>query len=666
MNIDNLPVASTLNGSEVFPIVQDNETKQVEINKIAEGIGLAEVATSGSYNDLTDKPTIPEQVQSDWNEADNTKPDYIKNKPNLSTVATSGSYNDLLDKPSIPAAQVNSDWDANSGVSQILNKPSLSKVATSGDYNDLNNKPSVAVIDDTQASASKVYSSNKVENLLGNKANALSEDLETSINDEFATRLDSTILTSATYIKASNGTLVSSNSWSSSANINVKGYGFIYLTMATFETATDAGIAFYDSETHFISGVAGRVTGVAGYEKKYVKVPKNAEYLKVSFRNSDSSNFFLCYGNKLTNLYDHIYTSIDMTKLYEWEKGTINQVGAKVNSYGYYRTDYISVESNSELDITVGENAVFVFEYKQKDVFIKTDETTGGKKYTTDSTHTLNPLTNYIKLVTRKEPLDTSASISIVDNISVIGKVFSFVNYKDANENTNLMFGLQMFEKIGVISDSISVGWAKDKNGNNSRRNTGISWVQQLARRLGCTAYNLGASGVDPIEWFQPNFEFAEYCYTQYQSVGFCDLYIVGLGLNGGTLGTIADIDENDYTQNASSFYGQYARIIQMINDEHPNAIVVCLTEPTTRISEYDQAVRDICALNFINAQLLDLENDYFDIFKTPEMVAEKQPDGLHYTPYGYSLIAEAMAYALNDYIKKHSSEFKYVGVTTV
>lgn len=38
----------------------------------------------------------------------------------------SGSYNDLTDKPTIPAAQVNSDWNASSGVSQILNKPSMS------------------------------------------------------------------------------------------------------------------------------------------------------------------------------------------------------------------------------------------------------------------------------------------------------------------------------------------------------------------------------------------------------------------------------------------------------------------------------------------------------------------------------------------------------------
>ena len=44
----------------------------------------------------------------------------------LATVATSGDYNDLTNKPTIPAAQVNSDWNASSGVAKILNKPSMS------------------------------------------------------------------------------------------------------------------------------------------------------------------------------------------------------------------------------------------------------------------------------------------------------------------------------------------------------------------------------------------------------------------------------------------------------------------------------------------------------------------------------------------------------------
>ena len=65
------------------------------------------------------------QVQSDWAETNTESVSYIKNKPTLSIVATSGNYDDLLNKPTIPDAQVNSDWNASSGISQILNKPEM-------------------------------------------------------------------------------------------------------------------------------------------------------------------------------------------------------------------------------------------------------------------------------------------------------------------------------------------------------------------------------------------------------------------------------------------------------------------------------------------------------------------------------------------------------------
>ena len=42
-------------------------------------------------------------VQSDWNQTTTTADDYIKNKPSLATVATSGSYADLSGKPTIPS-----------------------------------------------------------------------------------------------------------------------------------------------------------------------------------------------------------------------------------------------------------------------------------------------------------------------------------------------------------------------------------------------------------------------------------------------------------------------------------------------------------------------------------------------------------------------------------
>ena len=72
--------------------------------------------------EILNKPTIPAaQVQSDWNQSDNTAVDYIKNKP------------------TIPAAQVNSDWNAVSGVAQILNKPTIPAAQIQSDWNQSNN-----------------------------------------------------------------------------------------------------------------------------------------------------------------------------------------------------------------------------------------------------------------------------------------------------------------------------------------------------------------------------------------------------------------------------------------------------------------------------------------------------------------------------------------------
>ena len=100
-----------------------------------------------SYNDLTNKPTIPAaQVNSDWNSTSGVSE--ILNKPSLAAVATTGSYNDLTNTPIIPAAQVNSDWNSTSGVSEILNKPSLAAVATSGSYSDLSGTPTIPVNSD--------------------------------------------------------------------------------------------------------------------------------------------------------------------------------------------------------------------------------------------------------------------------------------------------------------------------------------------------------------------------------------------------------------------------------------------------------------------------------------------------------------------------------------
>ena len=139
-------------------------------------------------------------VQSDWSEADSSSDAYIQNKPdlsiyaqsaNLATVATTGDYDDLVNKPAIPAAQVNSDWNSNSGVSQILNKPSLAAVATTGDYGDLLNKPSIPA---AQVQSNWSESDSSAVSYIQNKPNNLVQDASYVHTDENFTSAEKTKL----------------------------------------------------------------------------------------------------------------------------------------------------------------------------------------------------------------------------------------------------------------------------------------------------------------------------------------------------------------------------------------------------------------------------------------------------------------------------------------
>ena len=119
----------------------------------ADSSSLATVATSGSYTDLSNKPIIPmvpTQTSAFANDGSDGTSVYIE-ADELAAVATSGNYNDLANKPTIPDAQVNSDWNADSGVAQILNKPVLATVATSGSYTDLINLPTIPATNNINA-----------------------------------------------------------------------------------------------------------------------------------------------------------------------------------------------------------------------------------------------------------------------------------------------------------------------------------------------------------------------------------------------------------------------------------------------------------------------------------------------------------------------------------
>lgn len=126
IEIGSYRLTSTANGLAV------TRTDDAEANLYASGeVSAFGVGSSGSGGGL-DVEAMWEQLGNNGNERINWT--HLSNavQSNLHAVAFSGSYQDLTDKPTIPAAQVQTDWNATTGMAAILNKPSLNFLPLTG------------------------------------------------------------------------------------------------------------------------------------------------------------------------------------------------------------------------------------------------------------------------------------------------------------------------------------------------------------------------------------------------------------------------------------------------------------------------------------------------------------------------------------------------------
>ena len=106
-NTTTLYTSYTFEADYDYIIIGTDCDKPAYVQKIEYYVPLADNSDLGYViptisqveGELGNKVNYWDIVQSDWAQSDTGAKDYIKNKPNLATVATSGSYNDLLNKP---------------------------------------------------------------------------------------------------------------------------------------------------------------------------------------------------------------------------------------------------------------------------------------------------------------------------------------------------------------------------------------------------------------------------------------------------------------------------------------------------------------------------------------------------------------------------------------
>ena len=133
----------------------------------------------------------------------------------LATVATSGNYNDLLNKPTIPTTMA---W------SSITGKPTFATVATSGNYNDLTNKPTIPPAYSLPTATSSTLGGVKIGNGISISNGTISINLTQSMVTAALGYTPPTVDTNTTYSAGNNITISGSNNAISVAGLGSAAY----------------------------------------------------------------------------------------------------------------------------------------------------------------------------------------------------------------------------------------------------------------------------------------------------------------------------------------------------------------------------------------------------------------------------------------------------------
>lgn len=226
-----------------------------------------------------------------------------------------------------------------------------------------------------------------------------------------------------------------------------------------------------------------------------------------------------------------------------------------------------------------------------------------------------------------------------------------------------------IFRTMAFVGDSLSSGEfeSRDKDGNPGWHDMyEYSWGQYLARKNGLKAYNFSKGGMTAkifMECFAEN-------NGMWDKEKAAQAYVIALGVNdllnqNMEIGSVEDIDKEDYTKNKPTFAGYYGAIISRYKEISPHAKFFFVTFPKCVRKGKEEVAGKMRELLFSLADFF--ENSYvIDIYKysnefNDEFKSRYNLHG-HMNPSGYIFFAR-MIDSYIDYIIRHNyNDFKTVG----
>lgn len=219
----------------------------------------------------------------------------------------------------------------------------------------------------------------------------------------------------------------------------------------------------------------------------------------------------------------------------------------------------------------------------------------------------------------------------------------------------------RVFRTVGCIGDSLSSGefvsltedgvkgWHDDYD---------YSWGQFIARDAGCRVYNFSCGGMTAKAYYNDFSVKNDFWNEKY----LCQAYIIAFGVNDlfwtkQPVGSVADIDPENRENNADTFAGWYARIIQRLKAAQPYARFFLVTmandgEFNTACPGLTPLLYDLAKF-FDNTYVIDLEK-YGPVYD--EDFRRRFYLGDHLNAAGYILTAKLIESYI-DYIVRHNLE---------
>ncbi len=444
------------------------------------------------------------------------------------------------------------------------------------------------------------------------------------------------------FVNYTNGNTYNLNNNYASDYIEVMEESKVIIGNFTTITADARGLAFYDENKTFISGVQypSNSTGIE------VITPKNAKYLRFTFHTTNETTTVkiifkmeILTSNLLNSSIEINFDVTTKIKEHEYNRAFVSKNNGTLQIYTNTTmkySDYIPINSDVVLTLilssTYDDDRGLAF-YDSSLSFIS------GQGYTSSLLKVAVPESaKYVRLTLND--VDSVYYVTSNKNFSSLFENNNIINSRPTDSKSKI---ISTFSNLLAIGDSLTTGTFNHNEGGTTEyiEIEKYSYPTQLSKATGIEVDNMGQGGLSTKRWYETQ---------QGRITGGHDICIINLGAN--------DTQANGMTV---ALFEQYMQlIINKVKETNPKIKIFL----ASLLPNYYYANRSWFAP--FRRKLIDIANNntdcYFvDLTLYSDCLAGTVYSQGHLTALGYKKESDELIGYISDIMENNIEDFKYV-----